>query len=82
MAPTDFSGRDVVKHSRAIAFFIVDRTGSHVKRSDEHPETEDDGRLVTVPMHDRIDIGTLHSIANQSGANDFRKWCTWIDRNR
>jgi hypothetical protein len=36
--------------------------------------------MVSVPMHDSIDIGTLRNIADQSGAEDFESWCEWIDR--
>lgn len=38
-------------------------------------------RVGTVPMHDRIDTGTLRSIADQSGGENFQAWCQWIDRN-
>lgn len=39
-------------------------------------------QTVTVPQNDRIPTGTLHSITEQAGANDFEEFCTWIDRNR
>jgi hypothetical protein len=26
-----------------------------------------------------VRIGTLRSIADQCGAEDFREWCRWID---
>jgi len=39
-------------------------------------------RTVTVPLHDRISVGTLQSIAEQCGANDFQAWCEWIDELR
>ena len=61
-------------------FVIVDRTGSHVKLRYEHPTNDDDVRVVSVPQHDRIRIGTLRNIAEQSGAEDFEKWCQWIDQ--
>jgi predicted RNA binding protein YcfA (HicA-like mRNA interferase family) len=79
MPTTDFSGREVVKALTKNKFVIVDRTGSHVKLRYEHPTNEDDVRVVTVPMHDRIDTGTLRSIAEQSGALEFESWCEWID---
>jgi len=63
-------------------FYVVDRTGSHVKLRYEHPTNEDDVRVVSVPMHDRVDTGTLRSIAEQAGADDFDAFCRWIDRNR
>lgn len=79
MPTTDFSGRDIVKALTRNRFYVVDRTGSHVKLRYEHPDNEDDVRIVTVPMKQRIPQGTLRSIASQSGADDFRAWCTWID---
>ncbi|MFC7082209.1 type II toxin-antitoxin system HicA family toxin [Halorussus caseinilyticus] len=82
MPPTDFSGRDVVKALTKNRFCVVDRTGSHVKLRYEHPTNPDDVRVVSVPMHDRVRVGTLRSIARQCGANGFEEWCRWIDRNR
>jgi predicted RNA binding protein YcfA (HicA-like mRNA interferase family) len=79
---TEFSGREVVKALTRNRFYIVDRTGSHVKLRYEHPSNENDVRVVSVPMHDSISIGTLRSIAEQSGAEDFESWCRWIDENR
>lgn len=77
-----FSGRDVVKALTKNSFRLVDRTGSHAKLRYEHPVNEDDVRIVTVPMHDRIDTGTLRSISRQAGAKDFDAFCRWIDANR
>lgn len=82
MVSTDFSGREVVKVLTKNRFYIVDRTGSHVKLRYEHPRNPDDVRVVTVPMHDRIRTGTLQSIAEQCEADDFRSWCEWIDEHR
>jgi predicted RNA binding protein YcfA (HicA-like mRNA interferase family) len=76
---TDFSGREVVKALTKNRFHIVDRTGSHVKLRYEHPTNDDDIRVVSVPMHDSIRIGTLRNIADQSGAEDFQAWCEWIE---
>jgi len=81
MPRTDFSGREVVKALTRNRFHVVDRTGSHVKLRYEHPTNEDDIRVVSVPMHDSIRTGTLHNIADQSGAKDFESFCAWIDRN-
>ena len=61
---TDFSSREVVKALIKNRFYIVDRTGSHVKLRYDHPTDEDDIRTVSVPMHDRITIGTLRNIAD------------------
>lgn len=80
MAAPDFSGRDVVKALTRNNVVIVDRTGSHVKLRYEHPTNDEDVRVVSVPQHDRIRIGTLRNIAEQSGADEFQEWCEWIDR--
>ena len=80
MGRRGFSGREVVKALTKNRFYIVDRTGSHVKLRYEHPTNESDVRVVSVPMHDRIDTDTLQSIADQAGARDFDVFCEWIDR--
>ena len=80
MSSRNFSGREVVKALTKNRFYIVNRTGSHVKLRYEHPTNEEDIRVVSVPMHDRIDTGTLRSIAEQAGAQDFDSFCDWIDR--
>jgi predicted RNA binding protein YcfA (HicA-like mRNA interferase family) len=74
----DFSGRAVVKALTKNRYYIVNRTGSHVKLRYEHPTNEDDVRIVTVTMHDSISVGTLSDIADQCGAEDFQAWCDWI----
>lgn len=63
MSSRDFSGRDVVKALTKNRFHIVGRTGSHVKLRYESSVNDEDVRVVSVPMHDRIDVGTLRSIA-------------------
>ena len=80
MPTTDFSGRDIVKVLRNHGYEFVGRTGSHVRMRD----VTDDGevRNVSIPMKRRIPEGTLRSIADQCGADDFRAWCRWMDRNR
>jgi len=78
---TDFSGREVVKALTKNRFCIVDRTGSHVKLRYEHPTNDDDIRIVSVPMHDSVTVGTLRNIADQCGAEDFELWCQWVDEN-
>ncbi|KXB05523.1 hypothetical protein AKJ50_00700 [candidate division MSBL1 archaeon SCGC-AAA382A13] len=80
MASADFSGREIVKVLAQNRFYIVDRTGSHVKLRYEHPNNDDDVRIVIVPMHDSIKSGTLRSIADQAGAKNFQKFKNWIDR--
>ena len=82
MATRDFSGREIVKALTKNRFHVVDRTGSHVKLRYEHPTNPDDVRLVSVPLHDSVAIGTLRSIADDAGAEDFDAFCRWIDRNR
>ncbi|MDY6776370.1 MAG: type II toxin-antitoxin system HicA family toxin [Halobacteria archaeon] len=82
MVTRDFSGLDVVKALTRNNYRVVDREGSHVKLRYEHPENEDDVRVVTVPQKDRIPTGTLHDIADQCGADDFEKFCEWIDESR
>lgn len=81
MPTTDFSGRDIVKVLRKHDFRLVGRTGSHVQLRYEHPETGE-VRTVTVPMYDRVDVDVLQDIADQCGANEFHKWCEWIEQNR
>jgi len=81
VAPTDFSGRDVVNVLRSFGYRPVGRAGSHVRLRYENPDT-DDVRLVTVPLHDRIKRGTLRAIAEQCDADDFDQWCRWIDDHR
>ena len=80
MGTRDFSGREVVKALTKNRFHVVDRTGSHVKLRYEHPTNEDDIRVVSVPTHDRIDTGTLRSIADRAGARDFDAFRAWVDR--
>jgi predicted RNA binding protein YcfA (HicA-like mRNA interferase family) len=79
--PRDFSGQEVVSVLTGFGFRKDRQRGSHVILKYTHPETGEK-RTVTVPMHDRIRIGTLQNIAEQCGAEDFDSWCRWIDRNR
>ncbi len=78
MVRTTFSGREIVGVLTAFGYQPVSRRGSHVRLRYEHPKTGE-VRLVDVPQHTEVKIGTLHSIADQCGAEDFRAWCTWID---
>lgn len=81
MAPRNFTG-DVVVNALGEMGFRHDRTrGSHAVLKYTHPDTGE-RRTVTVPLHDRIRIGTLQSIAEQCGADDFQAWCEWIDELR
>jgi predicted RNA binding protein YcfA (HicA-like mRNA interferase family) len=83
MVRTRFSGRDIAKVLRKHGYRTAGRTGSHLKLRWESPDT-DEVRIVTVPMksEDEIPSGTIRSIADQCGANDFREWCRWIDEHR
>ncbi|MCG1003008.1 MULTISPECIES: type II toxin-antitoxin system HicA family toxin [Halobacterium] len=78
MASRDFSGADIVSALRKFGFHHDRTTGDHAILVYEHPETGEK-RTVTVPLHDRVRIGTLQSIADQCGADDFHSWCEWID---
>ena len=78
MVRTTFSGREIISVLRSFGFAPVSRSGSHVRLRYEHPET-DEVRIVDVPMHNEVKIGTLRSIADECGAEDFEAWCRWID---
>lgn len=72
------SGRELVKFLESHGYKPVDRTGSHVKLIYEDPNTGET-RRVTVPQHDELATGTLRSIADQCGANDFQRFLNWIE---
>ena len=84
MVTRDFSGEEIYR--------VLVNTGNfrHVRTSGSHlivewipPEDHNtEPRRVTIPLHDRIDLGTLRSIADQAGAENFDAFCEWIDRNR
>ena len=80
MVRTSFSGREIANVLTKFGYVPVDRTGSHLKLRWENEDTGE-VRIVSVPMAsaDEIPTGTLHSIADQCGANDFHEWCRWID---
>ena len=78
MVRTTFSGREIIAVLRSFGYAPVSRSGSHVRLRYEHPETGE-VRNVDVPMHTEVRIGTLRSIADQCGAEDFQEWCRWID---
>jgi predicted RNA binding protein YcfA (HicA-like mRNA interferase family) len=80
MVRKQFSGREIAKVLRNHGYRRSGQTGSHLKLRWECPTTEE-VRVVTVPMksEDEIPTGTLHSIADQCGAEDFEAWCQWID---
>jgi len=78
MVRTTFSGREIIAVLRSFGYVPVSRSGSHVRLRYENTDTGE-VRNVDVPMHDEVRIGTLRSIAEQCGAEDFQEWCRWID---
>lgn len=84
MVTRDFSGEDVYKVLVDTGHFTHVRTnGDHIMLQWTPPDHHDaEPRQVTVPLHDRIRIGTLRTIADSAGAQDFDEFCRWIDRNR
>jgi predicted RNA binding protein YcfA (HicA-like mRNA interferase family) len=77
----DFSGEEIVSVLTSLDYERDRQRGSHVVLKYRNPDT-DEVRTVTVPLHDRVRIGTLQSIAEQCGAADFDEWCRWIDEHR
>lgn len=55
------SARDVLKALRAAGFIQVAQTGSHLRLKNA------EGRIVMVPNHPEIAVGTLRSIMRQAG---------------
>lgn len=55
------SGRDVVRALAKAGFHPVGQRGSHVRLKDSNR------RLVIVPNHAAVDVGTLKSIIRQAG---------------
>jgi predicted RNA binding protein YcfA (HicA-like mRNA interferase family) len=67
MVTRDFSGEDVYKVLVNIGGFQhVRTTGDHLILRWDPPEfhRDVDTRIVTVPAHDSLSIGTLHDIAD------------------
>ena len=85
MVTRDFSGEDIYKVLVNVGGFRhVRTTGDHLILRWDPPENHEntDPRVVTVPAHDSISIGTLHDIADDAGATDFEAFCEWIDAHR
>lgn len=79
MARGTYSGRDVVKILRDHGFTpIPGRGGSHRKLVYIDPNTGEK-RVVTVPLHGELTTGTLHSIGEQAGMQDFQNFLDWLD---
>ncbi|SDN09566.1 HicA toxin of toxin-antitoxin [Halogranum gelatinilyticum] len=82
MGRRTFSGTEVVKVLVNVGGFEWRRTtGDHAQLYYEHPTNEADRRQVTVPLHSELRTGTLRSIAESAGANNFEAFCEWIDEN-
>lgn len=84
MARGTFSGREVVKVMVNSGIYEWDRTnGDHAILRWEPPADHDaDARTVPVPLHDELNEGTLRSIGEKAGMNDFQRFVDWIERNR
>ena len=85
MVTRDFSGEEVYKVLVNVGGFRhVRTTGDHLILRWDPPESHEntDPRVVTVPAHDSISIGTLHDIAEDAGAKEFENFCEWIDEHR
>lgn len=66
----DFSGREIVNVLRKFGYRQDRQRGDHVVLKYTNPDTGE-VRTVTIPLHDRVRVGTLQSIAVQCGADDF-----------
>jgi predicted RNA binding protein YcfA (HicA-like mRNA interferase family) len=75
---TTFTGREVAKVLMKFGYEPKSRTGSHLTLEYVNPDTGE-VRRPTVPLHGEIPRGTLGSIAEQCGAEDFHSFCEWID---
>jgi len=74
-----YSGRDIIRALGNWGFKRVDQTGDHVKLRYVDPNTGEK-RTVIVPLHDELATGTLKSIAEQAGADDFQKFLDEMDK--
>lgn len=83
MGKRDFSGEEIYKALVNTGNFThVRTTGDHLILRWDPPDTHNtEPRVVSVPVHDPVSIGTLRSIADDAGAEDFDAFCEWIDRN-
>jgi predicted RNA binding protein YcfA (HicA-like mRNA interferase family) len=67
MASRDFFGREIVSVLQKFGYRRDRTRDDHVILKYTHLEMGEQ-RTVTVPLHDRVRIGTLQSIAEQCGA--------------
>ena len=74
---------DVVKVMMNSGIYKWVRTnGDHAILRWDPPDNHDsDAQTVSVPLHDELETGTLRSIGEQAGMNDFDEFRDWIDRN-
>lgn len=79
MVRTTFSSDEVLTALTKHGFVPVGGKGSHTTLRYENADTGE-VRTVTVPKADPIPTGTLQSIAEQAGAEDFHAFCEWVDR--
>lgn len=79
MSRGTYSGRDIIKALGNWNFRQVGQQGDHVKLRYIDPNTGEK-RTVIVPLHDELDTGTLRSIADQAGADDFQAFLDEMDR--
>ena len=79
-----FSGEEVYKVMVNSGIWRhIRTTGDHVILRWHPPaDHESEARVVSIPLHDELATGTLRGIAKDAGANDFKAFCEWIDRNR
>jgi predicted RNA binding protein YcfA (HicA-like mRNA interferase family) len=84
MVTRDFSGFEIAKVlANSGNFDWVRTTGDHaILKWSAPPDHDTDDRTVSVPLHDRVPTGTLRSIGDDAGMNDFDEFCQWLDRNR
>jgi predicted RNA binding protein YcfA (HicA-like mRNA interferase family) len=81
MARRTYSGLEICKVLESHGFDPVGGSGgSHRKLVYRNEDTEEK-RIVTVPMHDELRTGTLTSIMEQAGGQDFDEFLDWIERN-
>ena len=78
MARRTYSGQEIVKALGKWRFRKVGQTGSHVKLRYQDPNTNAK-RTVSVPLHDELATGTLQSIAEQAGVEDFQAFPNAIE---
>jgi len=78
--PKPYTSEQIVDVLDEMGFHLARRNGSHAIFKYKHPEDDDEKRTVVVPLHkDPIATGTLREISKQAGANDFKKFCDWVD---